>query len=156
MKYLPDMLKSAIIAALVTSGLMILMSMSSCSVVGYLQDNPELVDVSVRQGVFIYIDGGETEADKNRRSRQVVEVIRKVDKYLQGNPQARVDQIYDVLVSEIDLDKLSPIDQLRVQDIMSLIRTSIKTKQKEGLLDEDITIAIRAVLSTALATARIL
>ncbi len=133
---------------------------AGCSVLNdigrYAQENPIVVDAATRQAVFRYIDAGDTEVAKDKRARQVVTVIKNVDDFLQGNPTASTTTLLVVVESQIKWDKLALADRVLVQDVMSLVRLNLENKQREGLLDENAVIGIRAVLKTAQAAALLL
>lgn len=134
--------------------------LSACSVLNdvgrYAQDNPIIVDAATRQAVFRYIDAGETEADKSSRAKAVIDTVRDVDAFLQGNPTASVDGLLGVVEAQVKWGKLSVADRFLVQDILSLVRLNLENKQREGLLDPEAVIGVRALLETALQAALLL
>lgn len=140
--------------------LLLALSLASCSFLNdvgqYAQDNPIIVDAATRQAVFRYIDAGETEADKNSRAEAVVDTVRDVDSFLQGSPTSSVDTLLGVVEAQVKWGKLSTADRFLVQDILSLVRLNLENKQREGLLDPEAVIGIRALLETALQAALLL
>ena len=67
-----------------------------------------------------------------------------------------VDSPEDATESQVKWDKLSPADRFLVQDILTLVRLNLENKQREGLLDPEAVVGIRALLETALQAALLL
>lgn len=127
-----------------------------CGCASILNDNSVMVDIAVRQAVFHYIDAAESEAGKDKRAAQVVQAVRNVDKYLEGNPTASPDVILVVIESQVRWDKLSLTDAAILRDVMMLVRHNLQNRQSEGLLDVDAVIAIRSILNAAATAASLL
>jgi len=115
-----------------------------------------VADAATRQAVFRYIDSGDTEDAKSERARHVVEAVRKVDAFLEGNPRATAAGVIDVVRAYVDWDELAPADRLLVQDILALVELSLQNKQHEGLLDPQAVVSVRRMLNTAVTAAALL
>jgi len=131
-------------------------SVLGCSSLTYLKDNPVFIDVATRQSVARYIDAGETEADKNKRGREVIETVGKVLDDLDGFPLATVDELFAVVNSKIQWADLSLSDRLLVQDILALLSANLESKKREGLIGPEALIQIRKLLNTVVLTARLM
>lgn len=122
----------------------------------YSRENPLVVNAATRQAVFRYIDAGETETDKSNRAKSVIDAVREVDAFLEGNPTASIGALLQVIDAQIKWDKLNPADRLLIKDIVTMVGMSLEDKLKAGLLSEDAVIGLRALFDTAITTAMLL
>lgn len=130
--------------------------LSACAVVDSVNNNPVVVDIATRQAVYRYIDAAETEQGKIERAGDVVQRLRNVDAFLQGNPTSSISTLLDVLNSQIEWESLSMADRVLVQDIMSIVKLNLEQKAKEQILDQDAVIGLRNVINIAITTASML
>lgn len=128
----------------------------SCSLIDASSRNPILVDIATRQAVYRYIDAAETEQGKIERAGDVVQRLRNVDAFLQGNPASSISTLLDVLESQIEWDSLSRADRILVQDIVSLVKLNLEQKAKEEMLDQNAVIGLRNIINIAISTASML
>lgn len=128
----------------------------SCSLIDASSRNPILVDIATRQAVYRYIDAAETEQGKIERAGDVVQRLRNVDAFLQGNPTSSISTLLDVLESQIEWDSLSRADRILVQDIVSLVKLNLEQKAKEEMLDQNAVIGLRNIINIAISTASML
>lgn len=119
----------------------------------WVNDNPLVADLVVRQSVARYIDAGDTQVEKSQRAADVKTVIERTTTYLDGNPQTGVAGIMDALNANIAWDRLSAADRLLVQDIMLMVQLNLAQKQAEDQLAADTALAVRSLLRTAVSAA---
>ncbi len=119
------------------------------SVGGYVNEHQLVIDIAVRRAIFRYVDAGENEAERHRRAAAVVDVVRKVDRYLQGDPATGVDMLLLAVENEIRWEGLSLEDAATLREVVALIRANIQNQQTEGLLGGDTLVGLRSLLRTA-------
>lgn len=128
----------------------------SCSLIDASSRNPIVVDIATRQAVYRYIDAADTEQGKIERAGDVVQRLRNVDAFLQGNPTSNISTLLDVLDAQIDWDSLSRADRILVQDIVALVKLNLEQKAKEEMLDQNAVIGLRNIIKIAISTASML
>lgn len=135
----------------------VLAAVTACSLVEragiFVNDNPVVADMVVRQAVARYIDAADGGEAKSQRAADVKIVVERTTKFLDGNPQSSVTGIMAVLDSNIAWDRLSAVDRLLVQDIMLMVQIQLAEKQAEDQLSADTVLAIRSLLRTAITAA---
>lgn len=133
---------------------------TACSTIAnigeYANNNPVVIDIATRQAVYRYIDAAETEQGKADRAGDVVQRLRNVDAYLQGNPTASIETLLVVLEQQIDWESLSNADQILVLDIMTLVKANLESKANEQMLDADAIVGLRSIINIAITTASML
>lgn len=122
-------------------------------VVSYTQNNPVIVNFATKQAIARYIQAGQSADDVSHRADRVVTVIREVEYFLDGNPTASSDTLFDVVKSNVELDRLSVTDRLLVDDLFALVQENLKKNEQAGFLPADAVIRIRVLLRTLLQTA---
>lgn len=133
---------------------------SGCAAISTASDwingNPMIVNSVTRQAVARYVQGGDTLEEQRARAENVKIRTERALADLEGNPQATVAGIMDVLESHVDWDGLSPADRFLVQDIMLVVQTQLAQKQAENQLQTDTVLAVRSLLRTAISAATLL
>jgi len=122
----------------------------------FLSENPILTQIAARQGVGHYIAKGETIESEAKRAGDVYERITKYLSFIDGNPQATIEQFTTVIQRSIPWDEMSVSDRMLVTDIVGYIEAELRrSKPEEPELSEQTTFAIKALLQTAANTALI-
>lgn len=136
----------------------ITLSLSACTsaykVLSFTQSNSIVVSVATQQAVMRFIEAGHDADEQVVRAGKVVKVITELQNYLSGNPLASSETLFIVLKAHVNLERLTPSDQILVQSIFSVIETTIERRQDTGLIEEDAMIKLRVLLRTVATTAQ--
>lgn len=119
----------------------------------WIDENPVVAQMAVTQAVVRFIAAGETSQKIESRKAATVDVLNKTLSFLEGNPRARVDTIFNVLNAHIDWDSLSPPDRLLLLEVIRFVQSDLERKQDNNQLSHDTVLAIRALLNTAVRAA---
>ncbi len=132
----------------------IIILLSACTTLetinDYISENDMLTSIAARQAVGRYIAAGDTLEAETRRAESVVDILNKVNSFIDGNPKASPGDILKVVESNIKWDKLETSDRMLVSDILFLLNKELETKDEAPKL-----IAIRALFDTAISAARV-
>lgn len=128
--------------------------LSGCSAIqtlgDYVNENPVFANIAARQAVAAYIAKGDTLEEQAERAEQVNRRINKALIFLDGNPEATVDSLLEVVDSSIDWDELNPQDRMLVEDILALVEDRLKEYEVENSpIKEATAIAVKTLLETA-------
>lgn len=136
------------------------LSLVGCSVMetlgDYLNENPVFTSMATRQAVGRYIAAGKTVEEERERAADVQRRISKVMHYVDGNPTTSIDTLLAIIDSNIEWEKLEPVDRLLVQDVVMLVEVELRKYESEAnVLSDTTSIAIKALFQTAISAAQI-
>lgn len=145
-----DLLKTAFTAVF----LCLVFPLGGCSTIetlgDYVSENPVFASAASRQAVAAYIAQGETDEQKALNAKRVNVTVAKALVYLEGNPEATVDELLNMVNRKIDWSSLTLSEQWLVKDILSLVEVELrKYEVQNGLISESTKLAIRGLLKTA-------
>lgn len=118
----------------------------------YVSDNPLIAQVATRQAVAQYIAEGDSIEEELRRARAVEMRIKKVLLFLDGDPEARVDQLMTVIDDSIEWDELTLRDRLLVESIVRLVERELEQVNE---IDDSVRLVLSVMFETAISAARI-
>jgi hypothetical protein len=121
----------------------------------YVSENELFTSIAARQAVGRYIAAGDTLESENERARKVESILTKANKYLDGNPIATTDGLFEVVNSAIKWEALSISDRILIQDILLLLKSELKDYELENNITDKSKIAIRSLFDTAISAARV-
>lgn len=140
-------------AALVAVFLCAVSACSTFETLGdYVSENPLIAQVATRQAVAQYIAEGDSIEDEIRRARAVEMRIKKVLLFLDGDPEARVDQLMTVIDDSIEWDELTLRDRLLVESIVRLVESEL---EQVNQIDESVRLVLSVMFETAISAARL-
>lgn len=132
---------TVIMAALL--GLLCMVGLSGCSTLNGVFNNPQgqaTAKVVVQVAVFNLL------TDHPEYQQPLLEITGKVDAYLEGDPEAKVDIIMDLVNQQIKWDKLSPRDALTIQSVMAVVDINLRQQIDNKTLPSDVKLKVRTVL----------
>jgi hypothetical protein len=149
-----ETLKALSLAALVA----VFLSLAGCSALerigDFASDNPLIVSAATRQAVGRYIARGETPEAEARRAEAVEKRVNKALAYLDGDPDATINGLFELLENSIDWAELTTADRILVRDVMSLVRAELDDAIGESdSLTPETRLAFRDLLETAASAA---
>lgn len=122
----------------------------------YVSENPVFASVVTRQAVARYIGAKDTAEERQARAEDVTRRIKKVELYLEGNPETTVDALMITIDSAIDWDELNPEDRMLVADIVILVEAELREYEVENdPIDSTALIAIKGLFKVAISAAQI-
>lgn len=122
----------------------------------YVSENPVFASVASRQAVAAYIAAGETEEKQRINAKRVNATTAKALVFLEGNPEATVDDLLTLVFREIDWSGLTIQEQFLVKDIMGLVEQELrKYEVQNGVISETTTFLVRGLLETAQSAAHL-
>lgn len=131
----------AIMAALL--GLLMLTGLSGCATLEKALGNPQgqaTAKVVVQVAVFNLL------TDHPEYQKPLLDITGKVDAYLDGDPEAKVDIIMDLVNQQIKWDKLSPRDALTIQSVLAVVDINLRQQIDNQTLPADVKLKVRTVL----------
>ena len=123
--------------------------LTACSVFEFIEENPIGVRIVVRQSVAQYIENG----DILNRSQGVIDTVSRAESAIDGNPEAPVDILVEVVKNSINFDNMTVSDRLLINDMITVVGAKLRKEQDQGKLPADTLISIRGLLNTARMTA---
>lgn len=137
----------------------VVLLMVGCSTIetlgDYVSENELFTSIAARQAVGRYIAAGDTLESENERARDVESILTKANKYLDGNPIATTDGLFEVVNSSIKWDSISISDRILIQDILLLLKSELQEYELENNITDKSKIAIRSLFDTAISAARV-
>lgn len=118
----------------------------------YVSENPLIAQVATRQAVAQYIAEGDSIEEEIKRARAVELRIKKVLLFLDGEPEARVDQLMTVIDDSIEWDELTLRDRLLVESIVLLVERELEQVNE---IDDSVRLVLSVMFETAISAARL-
>lgn len=84
--------------------------------------------------------------DKPEYKAPVLDIIKDVRTYIDGDQEARVDTIMVFVDQKIPWNKLSPQDTLAIQSVLSLIEINLYEKVQDKTLSPDLVLKVKTVI----------
>lgn len=144
--------------AVIAIAVCLLLSVVSCGVIErvgeWIDENPLVAQLAVSQAVARYIEGGDSDADINKRRDDVVYVMSRTLEFIDTSTEVRADQIFDVFMGQVDWGSLTVADRLLAVEAIRLVQDSIERRVLAGELNEDTVLVLRGIVQTAIDTAR--
>lgn len=84
--------------------------------------------------------------DKPEYKAPVLDIIKDVRTYIDGDPEARVDTIMVFVDQKIPWNKLSPQDALAIQSVLTLIEVNLYEKVQDKTLSPDLVLKVKTVI----------
>lgn len=113
----------------------------------FVNENPAVVSIAVRQAVAQYVEIGKTIEEKQARAKGVSEVLEKVKTLVQLEQAITVDNLLEFTKTAIDWDKMSVSDKMAAQDILLLVDISLK--KYENNVDPNTLVVINGIIRAA-------
>jgi hypothetical protein len=92
---------------------------------------------------------------KSERAKRVVSITADLDSLVDGNTQASVDKVEQLVRDEVRWDKLDTADTLLVNNLINGVKVQLQKRIDEGVLDKDERVAVRTVLTWVREAAKI-
>lgn len=126
----------------------IFIMLCGCSgISNFVDKNPLIVDIAVRESVVRYIDQGETLELKKLRALKANAVLDKVKLFVDSGEEVKVSGIIAFTNSAIDWDSLSIPDKIIIQDILLIVQA--KLNSEADLINPETVIKLNALINTA-------
>jgi len=110
-----------------------------------VSDNEILAYLVVSQATARFIQRAD---DQPARASKVIDVANQLETTVDGDPTATVDTLKKLVFENVNLDNLTPADQLLLFDLVSVAEKEILKGTETGQLNEETKIALKSVLSS--------
>ena len=114
----------------------------------YVKDNPIIASASFRYATAKYINRGDTEIERSKRSSQVIERVSKLKEFIVENPTITVSGVMQYLDETIDWGEMDLSDRILIQDILTIVKADLSVHEVSNPL-----VNIKELLDTVISAA---
>lgn len=130
-----------------------LFTLSSCSVLESINNNPAVAEIVIKIAVSQYIDEESDPEARKERAASIEDKVGHILQVLDGNPTLSLDGLESQFRDSIDWSELDPSDKILADLLITSVRERLEAKVDIGELNPEYTIAVKTLLEMIIKTA---